>query len=105
QLFQLSNVLPKLIDYAGNVDNFTYSCNEILKKFLSDYGNSTDPDFQKLVDQFQQAESDRWIREVLDGFANLSSTIVGMYSWEQIALKFEQDWPKMSKIPLVAAKM
>ncbi|MEV0728481.1 hypothetical protein [Polymorphospora sp. NPDC050346] len=105
QLFQLTNVLPKLIDYAGNVDTFSYAVEEILKQFVTMYVDSPDPAIQDMLTQFQEALDHNWTREVLDGFANLASTFAGVYSWEQVAAKFEREWPKMSKIPLGAAKL
>lgn len=104
RLFQIGNILPVLIDYSGNLDEYEYAVTTIIQKFIATYGTSTDPKIAAMVQQLNEALQQQQIREILDAFAGLAATFEGIYNWEQLAARFEQTWPKVSKISLGLAK-
>ncbi|MBC9248807.1 hypothetical protein A9179_00825 [Pseudomonas alcaligenes] len=104
QTFQIGNILPTLIDYSGNMDQYAYSVDKVISEFIKQYGNSTDPQILDMIRQLREAQQQGQIREVLDTFASLSASFAGIYEWEQLAAKFAASWPITSKVSLLAAK-
>ncbi|QKE65020.1 hypothetical protein HNE05_17225 [Aquipseudomonas campi] len=104
QTFQIGNILPTLIDFSGNLDDYEYSVNQIISAFIKQYGGSTDPQILDMIRQLREAQAQGQVREVLDTFASLSATFAGIYEWEQLAGKFAASWPISSKISLGLAK-
>jgi hypothetical protein len=105
RLFQLANMLPQLLDYTGDIDDYSFAVEQIIQAFIQENASSDDPDIRDAVAKFQKALDEHWISEILAGFAGIASAFDGMYSWEQVAQKFAKDWPNISKIPIGVAKL
>ncbi|MFJ4391514.1 Ig domain-containing protein [Pseudomonas soli] len=104
QTFQVGNILPTLIDYSGNLDEYVYAVDKVITAFIQAYGSSTDKQILDMVAQLREVQRLGQVREILDTFASLAQAFAGIYEWEKLAGRFAATWPKLSKIGLGVAK-
>ena len=106
QLFQIYNVLPSLLDYSGDVDEYVYPVEKVLEAFIAEHAGSTDPKVQEAVAAAHQALEAKLVQRILQAFANTASVFAGVYGWEQLAQKFLQDLPSvLGQVPVLAAQL
>lgn len=97
QCFQIGNILPTLLDYSGDPDAYNFGVQQILQAFVQQYINSTDPSIQQAVQEIQAVLANDQIREILEAFQGLAEQFSGVYSWTQLATKFEDSLPTILK--------
>ena len=98
QNFQLTNMIPALLDYSGDVNHFSYAVNQILIGFIKKYGDDGDPEVRQTVVELQEAMAAGTVRAIMDALQGIAGTVVGIYGWEIIAAKLElfakgKKWP------------
>jgi hypothetical protein len=106
ELFQVGNVLPTLLDYSANPDEFTYAVTEILEAFIAQYVNGSDPQLRQAAHELQAAIQAKQVANIVQALAGLAESFSGIYGWEQLAALFEAKLPKIVNVGFVgAAKM
>ncbi|MGZ7440310.1 hypothetical protein [Paenibacillus sp. TH7-28] len=89
QMFQTANILPQLIDYSGNLEDYSYAVNAIITKFIETYLNGTDPDMQKAAEAFSKLQEQKLVSDLLLLFQQTSVHSGGLYNWGQLMSNFE----------------
>ncbi|HYL75990.1 MAG TPA: hypothetical protein VEU96_17400 [Bryobacteraceae bacterium] len=89
QLFQISNILPQLLDYSGDLDDYSYAVNGILNEFIKKYMDSPDPDLAEAAKQLQELQQKNYVHELIMMFQQSSVANAGIYQWSKLALAFE----------------
>lgn len=97
QCFQIGNILPTLLDYSGDPDAYNFGVQQILQAFVQQYINSTDPNIQQAVQEIQAVLANDQMREILEAFQGIAEQFSGVYSWTQLATKFEDSLPTILK--------
>lgn len=106
EMFQVGNVLPTLLDYSANPDEYIYAVTEILQAFVAQYVNSSDPQMRQAAQELQAAINAKQIANIVQALAGLAESFSGVYGWEQLAARFEANLPKIvNKAFLGAAKL
>lgn len=106
QLFQIGNVLPTLLDYSGDTDDFSYAADQIVTAFVDKYLNSTDPDFAKAAEAMQEAQAKGQIAEIIHSLAGAAMELPGVYGWNQLTAWWERNLPlRLRGIPAATAKL
>ncbi|NJK31088.1 MAG: hypothetical protein HC927_01000 [Deltaproteobacteria bacterium] len=98
QLFQVANILPELIDYAGDLSEYDFILESILQAFVAEYIDSTDPEFQQRAEEVQKLLEDDQISTFLDLFRGLAASIPGVVTWDRLMTKFvakAHSWQKV----------
>ncbi|MGG6311508.1 hypothetical protein [Paenibacillus macerans] len=89
QMFQTANILPQLIDYSGNLEDYSYAVNAIITKFIETYLNGTDPDMQKAAQEFSKMQEQKLVADLMLLFQQTSVNSGGLYNWGQLMSNFE----------------
>ncbi|MDE7262451.1 MAG: DUF1542 domain-containing protein, partial [Oscillospiraceae bacterium] len=89
QIFQIANVLPQLIDFSGDINQYRYTGNLILKKFIETYIDSDDPDMQKAAKELDKLRQEGKIDKLLEAMQEASISMSGIYNWARFVTKFE----------------
>ncbi|HYP00215.1 MAG TPA: hypothetical protein VER76_08495 [Pyrinomonadaceae bacterium] len=89
QLFQVANVLPQLMDYTGDFEDFSFAVKQIVDKFIAEYINSADPEMQRVAAELKSQASGEIVSKVLSVMRTASAVRGGLYSWTGFAAEFE----------------
>ena len=87
-IFQLTSLLPSLLDVPGNLDQFTFFMQKVLEAFMEKYIDSQDPQMAKQAKDVQEGLKVTSIMGFLRIFASAAAT-VNSNTWEDIVAKFE----------------
>lgn len=87
-IFQLTSLLPSLLDIPGNLDQFTFFMQKVLEAFMEKYIESQDPQMAKQAKDVQEGLKVTSIMGFLRIFASAAAT-VNSNTWEDIVAKFE----------------
>ena len=85
QSFQITNMIPTLLDYNGNSNNFNYAANEILNNFINKYANDPDPEVVQHVKELKAAMASGQVSSMMDALGSIAGSVTGVYGWEVIA--------------------
>lgn len=103
QIFQMSNILPQLIDYSGDLDSYSYAVNAIILQFINDYVNSPDPNMQEAAKEFQQLMEQKKIDDILVIYQQAAVGLAGLYNWGQLVTTFQSKVAKVfGALPKIA---
>ena len=96
QNFQLTSIIPRLLDYSGNMNDFTDAVSHILMEFIQMYGSDDDPGVRLVADELHDALDMGQIRLIIAATRKIAGTVSGIYGWEIIAQKLEES-PELKK--------
>ncbi|XP_035690016.1 uncharacterized protein LOC118425316 [Branchiostoma floridae] len=65
QVFLLTNIVPLLLDFSGDMTHYTYAVMEILQAFQDKYIGSTDPQMQDAARQIQDNMTKQAVEDLL----------------------------------------
>ncbi|SAL25423.1 hypothetical protein [Caballeronia humi] len=91
QMYNLSGIVSDWVDYGGNMDNFCYAAEEILKGYIKKYVNSLDPDIQKSVMDLQKEMSAANIQQIREAYMQALSQIGVQGSWGELMAIAQRD--------------
>ncbi|WP_396587031.1 hypothetical protein [Bermanella sp. R86510] len=94
QIFQVSNILPQLLDYSGDLDEYSYAVNAIVTKFIETYIDSPDPHMKEAAEALQQAQQQGYMADILQIFQQTSVALGGLFTWGRLASTFESNCAK-----------
>ena len=84
-IFQLTSLLPSLLDVPGNLDQFTFFMQKVLEAFMEKYIDSQDPQMAK---QAKDVPEGLKVTSIMVFFASAAAT-VNSNTWQDIVAKFE----------------
>jgi hypothetical protein len=84
QMFNLSGVLTNWINYGGNLSNFSFAAEEILRGYLNTYVNALDPDIAKRVQELQKAFTQETIEGIRQVYIQSLSEVGVAGSWADL---------------------
>lgn len=92
--YQITVVLPRMLDYGNNQDDYRAAAEAILKQFVAKYINTQDPDMAKAVqaaqELFARQGSQRLIDPYLDAFFAAGALRNSTGIWSQVFTNFEK---------------
>ena len=88
RVYQLSSLLPSLLDIPANLADFTFFMRTILNAFVDKYVNSTDPQMAEEAKVVQEELKVNSLQNYLDMFASVAATL-GSNAWANLAEAFE----------------
>ncbi|MFC6977865.1 hypothetical protein [Microbulbifer taiwanensis] len=94
QLFQVSNILPQLIDYSGDLEDYSYAVNAIVQKFIETYINSPDPEMKEAAEALQQAQEQGYLNDILQVFQQTSVAMGGLFTWGRLINAYKSSCAK-----------
>ncbi|XP_078681158.1 uncharacterized protein LOC144916054 [Branchiostoma floridae x Branchiostoma belcheri] len=80
QIFQLTNVLPQLLDFSGDMTHYTYAVMEILSAFQETYIDSTDPQMRDAATEIQKNMNQHAVEDLLSILQVSASQMAADYS-------------------------
>jgi hypothetical protein len=89
QIFQLSNMLPTLLDYSGNPSDYVFAVQQVLAQIAAQYQSSSDPTVAQAVAAAQQIIAQGNLNNIIMAMQAAVAGTAGIYSWEQIAGKMQ----------------
>jgi hypothetical protein len=91
QLFQVANMLPQLMDYTGDFEDFGFAVKQIVDKFIEEYINSPDPGMKEAAAELkaQMAADANIVSKVLSVMRTASAVRGGLHNWVGFAAEFE----------------
>ncbi|CAH1232676.1 Hypp488 [Branchiostoma lanceolatum] len=96
QIFQLTNILPQLIDFSGDMTNYQYAVNEILTGFKEKYIDSTDPKMQEAAKEIQEKLNQKNLEDLLSQFQKMASQFTGDYNFVKLMTYVDNEYAKGS---------
>ncbi|KAI8505211.1 hypothetical protein Bbelb_173200 [Branchiostoma belcheri] len=84
QIFQLTNILPQLIDFSGDMTNYQYAVEDILKGFEEQYINSPDPQMQEAAKEIQEKLNQKNLEDLLSELQKMASQFTGDYNFVKL---------------------
>ena len=89
KIFQLSSVLPEMLDYEGNRETFDILVEKVMKAFVDKYINSTDPKMAKRAEEVNEILKKDSLHDYLTLFHATCSKMAGAFQWDQFIEKFD----------------
>ena len=89
-LFQVTNTLPQLVDYAANEKAYADIVGRILEQFIHDHADSPDPEIRQAVQDLQDAMDAGWTIEFVNAFFGIAGTISGVYDWRNLNIVLQE---------------
>ena len=89
QSFQITNMIPTLLDYSGDVNQYNYAVNAVLNDFITRHAESSDPDIIKYVSDIKASMAAGTISSIMDAVGGIAGSVSGIYGWEVIADRLE----------------
>ena len=86
-VFQLTSVLPSILDVPSNLDQFTFFMGKILEAFIAKYIDSKDPQMAEEARRVQEELKVHSLQSYLDLFSSVAATL-GSAAWTNIAKAF-----------------
>ena len=88
RVYQLSSLLPSLLDIPANLNDFTFFMRKILEAFIEKYINGKDPQMADEAKKVQEELRVNSLQNYLDLFSSISATL-GSNAWANLADAFE----------------
>ena len=88
RVYQLSSLLPSLLDIPANLQDFTFFMREILDAFVNKYVDGKDPQMAEEAKLIQEELKVNSLQGYLDLFASVAATL-GSNAWANLAGAFE----------------
>ena len=88
RVYQLSSLLPSLLDIPANLNDFTFFMRKILEAFVDKYINGKDPQMADEAKKVQEELRVNSLQNYLDLFSSISATL-GSNAWANLADAFE----------------
>ena len=89
KIFQLTSVLPEMLDYEGNRKTFDILVEKAMKAFVDKYIDSTDPEMAKRAEEVQEVLKKKSLHDYLTLFHASCSEMAGAFQWDQFIGKFD----------------
>ena len=90
KIFQLTSVLPEMLDYGANHETFDILVEEVMEAFVNKYINSTDPDMSKRAVEMKTVLDKKNLHDYLALFHASFSKMAGVFKWDQAIMNFEK---------------
>ena len=93
QLFQVASILPQLIDFSGDLNQYAYAGNLILEQFIKTYIDSPDPEMRQAAEEMKKLqkklEDQTLFKKLMQLMQEACVSMGGIYNWARFATKFE----------------
>lgn len=89
QIFQVANVLPQLIDFSGDISQYSYAGKLILDKFIQTYIDSGDPEMQEAAKELAKLQQQGQLEKLMELMQEASVGMSGIYNWARFVSKCE----------------
>ena len=89
KIFQLTSVLPEMLDYEGNRETFDILVEKVMEAFVDKYINSTDPEMAKRAEEIEKILKNKSLHDYLQLFHATFSELAGVFEWDQFIEKFD----------------
>jgi hypothetical protein len=87
-IYQLTSLLPSILDVSGNLEDFTFFMQKILEAFIDKYVNSQDPQMQKEAKKVAEELKVHSLQDYLNIFNSVAG-VLGNSGWQNLAQMFE----------------
>jgi hypothetical protein len=106
QLFQVGSMLPQLIDLEGDFEDYSYAVDQIIRKFIATYINSTDPKMKQAAEELQKHTTQELVSQVLQIVRQSAVASGGLYNWANLVATFESNVAKvLGHLPSVVTNL
>ena len=100
QLFQVSTVLPQLVDYTADLQKFSYAVKQIVDEFIKQNINSQDPKMREAAEALRKAATEELVGQILQVLRQTNAAMAGLFNWTTLAATFKSKIAKVfSHIP------
>ncbi|XP_078599714.1 uncharacterized protein LOC144874930 [Branchiostoma floridae x Branchiostoma japonicum] len=96
QIFQLTNILPQLLDFSGDITNYQYAVQDILKGFEEKYIDSTDPKMQEAAKEIQEKLNQKNLEDLISQLQKMASQFTGDYNFIKLMTYVDNEYAKGS---------
>ncbi|XP_066304875.1 uncharacterized protein [Branchiostoma lanceolatum] len=95
QIFQLTNILPQLLDFSGDMTHYTYAVMEILQAFEDKYIDSTDTQMQDAAKEIQANMTQHTIEDLLSVLQVSASEMAADYNLLKVLKEADSMYKKL----------
>ncbi|GIH02214.1 hypothetical protein Rhe02_02810 [Rhizocola hellebori] len=105
QMFQLSSILPQMIDLGVDIEKFHYVVKLIIDKFIDTYLNSPDPGMREAAEQLRLHASEDTVTRMVAIMRTSAAVGYGLGTWAFLASTFETTCARvLSWVPTVVVR-
>jgi hypothetical protein len=88
QLFQIGSLLPQLLDFGGDIEQFDLVVGQIVEAFVARYVDAEDPALREAAGQLREHGADRGVEILVECLRSAATAEVGPYHFAAVADRF-----------------